>query len=279
MTPNQILKKKVDESLRALRNGEKATVKELISELTRAREDINKIIRGTARFEMGYYRAMLRGIDEKINEYRGKMNKSVNASQEVAFKSGENLVPEIMKGAGYTYVFGKLSDELIVTAKELSVDYIKDMTSEMRKDIARRLRQGLLKGENNYDVARGIDEIIGTSKRFGYLNRADIIARMEINRAYDTARQAKDEESAKILPGLKNQWKTGFNPRPYQNGKIYPSKAKWNHEEVDGQVRTVGEPFLVSGEELMRPRDPNGSAENICGCNCVLIPYIEEWPE
>jgi hypothetical protein len=222
---------------------------------------------------------MLRGIDEKINEYQGRMTKSINSSQEVAFKSGENLIPDVTRSVGYSYTFGKLSDELIVTAKNLSVDYIKDMTGGMRKDIARRLRQGLLKGENNYDVARGIDKIIGTNKRMGYLNRADIIARMEINRAHDMARQAQDEASAKILPGLKNRWKTGFNPRPYQNGKIYPSKAKWNHEEVDGQIRAVGEPFLVSGEELMHPRDPSGSAENIVGCNCVLIPYMEEWPE
>lgn len=279
MTPNQILKKKIDESLRSLRNNEKATVKELVSELTRTREDINKLIRGTERFEMGYYRAMLRGVDEKINEYRGKMGKSVNASQETAFKAGENLVPDIMKTAGYDFAFGKLSDELIVTTKELSVDYIKGMTGEMRKDIARRLRQGLLKGENSYDVARGIDEIIGTSKRFGYLNRADVIARQEIGRAYSVARQTRDEDSAEILPGLKKQWKTGFNPRPYQNGKIYPSKAKWNHEEADGQVVDVNEPFIVSGEKLMYPRDPDGSAENVVGCNCVQVPYMEEWPK
>lgn len=275
MTKNQILKKKIDESLRSLRNNEKATVKGLISELTRTREDINKLIRGTERFEMGYYRAMLRGVDEKINEYQGKMGKSVNASQETAFKAGENLVPDIMKSAGYDFAFGKLSDELVVTAKKLSVDYIKGMTGEMRKDIARRLRQGLLKGENSYDVARGIDEIIGTSKRFGYLNRADVIARTEIGRAYSIARQAKDEETVKVLPGMKKQWVTGFNPR---NKDMGGGRGFISHSEVDGQIRDVNEPFDVGGEQMMRPR-MGEKPENNCNCNCVDKPYMEEWPK
>jgi hypothetical protein len=33
-------------------------------------------------------------------------------------------------------------------------------------------------------------------------------------------------------------------------------------------------PFVVGGEELMYPRDPNGSAENTINCSCLLYPAI-----
>jgi uncharacterized protein with gpF-like domain len=275
MTKNQILKNKIDESIRALRNNEKATVKGLISELSKTREDINRIVRGTERFEGAYYRSLLRSINEKINEYKNKMTKTVTSSQETAFKYGENLVPGVMKSVGYNYAFGRLSDELIVTAKNISVDYISGMTTSMRDDIARTIRQGLLKGENNYDVARQIDGIIGTSKKFGYLNRADIIARTEIGRAYSIARQAQDEASVKILPGLKKQWKSGFNPR---NKDMGGGRGFISHSEPDGQIRNVDEPFDVGGEQMMAPR-MGEKAENNVNCNCQSVPYMEEWPE
>lgn len=44
------------------------------------------------------------------------------------------------------------------------------------------------------------------------------------------------------------------------------------HAEADGQEVGVNEPFIVNGEELDYPGDPNGSDDNIINCRCASIP-------
>jgi len=272
-TPRQILKKRVDDSLRGLRNNQRAAVKEVLADLNKTKTELTTLLKGAERFEMGYYRSILRGVNEKIDEFTGRMGKSVTDGQVQSFNAGSQLVPEVLKGVGIDIAFGKLSDELIVTAKKLSVDYIKDMSKAMKDDIAREIRGAILKGENSFDAARKIDKIIGTSKTTGYLNRSDVIARTEIGRAYSIARQAKDEQVAEKVPKLKKQWVTGFNPR---NKDMGGGRGFISHSEVDGQIRDVDQPFDVGGEQMMAPR-MGEKPENNVGCNCSSIPYMEEW--
>ena len=47
---------------------------------------------------------------------------------------------------------------------------------------------------------------------------------------------------------------------------------RW-HQEAHGQTVAVTMAFVVMGEMLMFPGEPNGSAKNICKCRCVFI-YI-----
>lgn len=44
------------------------------------------------------------------------------------------------------------------------------------------------------------------------------------------------------------------------------------HAEADGQEVGIDEPFIVNGEELDYPGDPNGSDENIINCRCASLP-------
>jgi hypothetical protein len=47
-----------------------------------------------------------------------------------------------------------------------------------------------------------------------------------------------------------------------------------DHLEANGQVVGIDEPFIVSGEKLMYPGDPNGSPSNTIGCRCTVLPVI-----
>lgn len=270
----KVLKKKVRETLRNLKRGQRATSKEVIGSLKRAREEIATILRGAERFEMPYFRAMMDDIDGKIVTFTDRMNGAVRDTQTFAFNQGENLIDDILKGAGVIYAGGpKLSDELIVSAHELSTDAITGISDEMRKDISRNLRRSLLTGENNYQAARKIDKIIGISKKKGYLNRADVISRTEINRAYSTARQAKDEQVVERLPELEKQWLSGPRPRHKDMGG---GRGFISHADVNGQIRKVNEPFDVGGEKLMAPR-LGKKPENNVNCDCQSAPFMRDW--
>ena len=48
-------------------------------------------------------------------------------------------------------------------------------------------------------------------------------------------------------------------------------RTRESHVAANGQIKNINETFLVGGEELDIPGDPNGSAENVINCRCVAI--------
>jgi len=274
MTRRQILEKTARETLKNLNLNRKSTVKSLIAELEKTKKEITTTLKGVKRFEMGYLRNILNSINEKIDEYSGKMNSAVISSSNFALNQGAELMPKILKDIGYNFTFGKLSDELIVTGKNFTVGLIKNMSNEMKSDVSFQIRKAILTGDNTFNTARKLDSVIGVTKKTGYLNRSDVISRTEINRAYSLAKHLRDEDVVKVLPDLQRIWRTGFNPR---NKDMGGGRGFISHSAVDGQIRKINEPFDVGGEKLQYPRDPNGKPENIINCNCFEEPYMEDW--
>ena len=53
-------------------------------------------------------------------------------------------------------------------------------------------------------------------------------------------------------------------------------RTRDDHAEANGLVVEIGKPFMVGGEELEFPGDPNGSPGNVINCRCTTIPVIED---
>lgn len=53
------------------------------------------------------------------------------------------------------------------------------------------------------------------------------------------------------------------------------SRTRDDHADADGQTVPLNTPFVVGGEELMFPGDPNGSAENVISCRCASVHVVE----
>lgn len=45
---------------------------------------------------------------------------------------------------------------------------------------------------------------------------------------------------------------------------------------IDPKVVPIDEPFIVMGEKLMYPGDPNGSPSNTINCRCAVLPVMED---
>lgn len=50
---------------------------------------------------------------------------------------------------------------------------------------------------------------------------------------------------------------------------------EFDHVQADGEVVNICEPFMATGEPLMYPGDPAGSAGNTINCRCTVIPVVE----
>jgi hypothetical protein len=140
------------------------------------------------------------------------------------------------------------------------------------KDAAEKLNAGIqravLGGQSIDDIIALVGRAIGGDKFTGLFSDigklAESIVLNEILRMHSIAGQARLEEFAGQVPGVKKRWlhiPVARVPRP-------------SHVLASGQVREVHEPFNVGGEALMYPRDPNGSPENTVDCHCMMVPYM-----
>ena len=130
---------------------------------------------------------------------------------------------------------------------------IASIESTLIGTITTAIKYGMLEGEGHDKIARRIKSIAPRAT----LTQAARIARTEVHGASGFA-------SMKVagLVGdsslLEQEWLTT------QDGR-----EREAHREADGQRQPLGQPFIVGGERLMFPGDPNGSPENVINCRCV----------
>lgn len=117
------------------------------------------------------------------------------------------------------------------------------------------LIEGFIQGEGERDLAKRVEDVMTLSKR----QRAGTIARTEVFMANNNAHLETLLEN-----GVQHkEWLTARDER-----------VREAHAMADGQVVETDQPFIVDGEYLMYPLDPNGSPGNIINCRCVVIPVI-----
>jgi hypothetical protein len=89
-----------------------------------------------------------------------------------------------------------------------------------------------------------------------------------MGRTYAMANHDRIDKAGKDLKGGQHAWLTASDERVrashIQAGKDYG---------VNGDPGPIGynQPFIINGEKLMHPRDPNGSPENVINCRCEEI--------
>jgi len=94
------------------------------------------------------------------------------------------------------------------------------------------------------------------------------VRRVLVDQAPDRVNKIVRTEERSPVVG-KKVWLTA------RDGRVRPTKpGHFNHQAADGQTVPKGEPFIVSGELLMHPGDPNGSPGNIIRCRCAMKPVL-----
>lgn len=87
--------------------------------------------------------------------------------------------------------------------------------------------------------------------------RSRVIARTESS----AAAQAANMEAANASElSMRKEWVASAGER-----------TREAHSEANGQIRNLNEPFIVDGEQLMQPSDPNGSPSNVINCRCAVV--------
>jgi hypothetical protein len=211
-----------------------------------------------------------KSIDRAMQVFATTASASLNAYEAKAFELGQKTITTPLDTAGLSSSFGQVSTSALTIAQGYTADLITGLASHASSTVNAAIQRAFLGGQSITDIIAQIGKAISGGKDFTGLfssigKRATGIATNEIGRIHSIAAQAKLEDAVERHPDLKKQWhhlNIAVKPRP-------------GHLAADDQVQKVDEPFEVEGEQLMYPRDPNGSAENTIGCNCMMGPYFE----
>jgi hypothetical protein len=138
-------------------------------------------------------------------------------------------------------------------SKEHALSAVTGLGRVTKRLLTKTVTKGLADGKSWGNIARDIEGSRKVNKM-----RARRIARTEghtaANKANDTAVRAAH------LKHVDKQWSATKDER-----------TRISHSIADGKKVYIDEPFIVAGESLMYPGDPNGSPGNIVNCRCVLF--------
>jgi len=123
--------------------------------------------------------------------------------------------------------------------------------------LRRELEEAIRNGESIPAIMERIGKIFEVSED-GW--RAERIARTETIRAANFGAL----EGYRQAGIRKKEWVTALDERT----------REW-HAEADGQIVDIDDVFIVGGEPLRFPGDPEGSPENTINCRCTVAPVIE----
>jgi SPP1 gp7 family putative phage head morphogenesis protein len=246
-TPQDIALWKKHEATR--RSGEKVTHSAVTKNLMAARAEVLAKI---AKLPAGTGKSAAASL---LNFNLGEFKKSFSDSMEKAIrfnlkKAAVEFVDEIGGDNPWT-----LPDHRTTVYLSERENLLAGVPDEIHQSVERQLDEGMAAGESRGDLSNRIRSLFNDMSK----GRADTIAQTETGGAYSFARNEGMKDT-----GVKNKrWLASPDDR-----------TRISHAEADGQTVPIHEPFVVEGEELMYPGDPNGSAENTINCRCVCVAVV-----
>lgn len=132
-----------------------------------------------------------------------------------------------------------------------------DVPDEIYSSIKDELQAGLDAGDSHAELSKRVAAAFGQVEE----SRAQTIASTEVSACYGVSRDQAMHQA-------------GITRKKWLTSGLDTVRA--THQEAEGQIRGIDEPFDVGGEELMYPGDEDGSAENVINCHCVAVGLDDE---
>jgi hypothetical protein len=241
-----------------------------VPRLLRTLADLQQMVReelaaAPSEFDAARLPLLLREIERQVARFGEAAQSAAAPVWKEAFELGPRIVEVPLAEAGVRLGNVTLPDSLLDTLTEYAADKIGGIELAAREAIEEHVRLGVLGGQSSHQVMVGIGEELEGPGPFKTVRfRAETVMRTETGRIHSMAAEARLETAAAEVPGLGGEW-------------LWSGKSRATHRAANGQTRLQGEPFLVGGERMRYPRDPEASAANVVLCGCEKIPWLARW--
>lgn len=197
-----------------------------------------------------------------IDEHSSGIRRTLEADYRlVAMHFGKRLLGEAKSYAGPTVIKESMTERLSLAVGGFIGRWVANKVTQINRttesQIRRVIRMGLDEGLSVSKIGSRIRSVAGPMAAV----RANIIARTETHAAANYGAQQAAE-----LTGLdmRREWVSAQDDRTRDTSEA-------DHVDANGQTVGMKEPFAVSGEQMMFPGDPSGSAANVINCRCSVV--------
>ena len=169
-----------------------------------------------------------------------------------------DVAQEVLKELGVTDPFNLSSENMIRFLDVHAAEKIEGILRSMRRDLRDAIAEGIEAHENLAQLAQRISEVFEDAKGA----RAVAIARTETGRAANFANLESYHQSGVVE---KKVWLATRD-----------TKTRESHREADGQEVDLEDKFIVGGERLDYPLDPDAGPDETVNCRCTMVARIQE---
>lgn len=153
-----------------------------------------------------------------------------------------------------------LRDPYIQANLALTRNLLVRIPDEVHALVAAEILKGVNAQETMEQIAQRVQNVLTYTGSEDWDGRARLIAQVETNRHFNSSMLAHGLlQEKRGQRDLLKRWDTRMD------GRERPA-----HHLANGEMRPLGQPFLVGGEPLLFPCDPRGRADNVCGCRCSI---------
>lgn len=264
------MNKRQKEVLQASLDNEKEVLEALEKNYTKALADIKKNIRElqampqtqSKAYQIEFQKQLESQISAYLDILKGNNFKSINEYYNKCYENGFIGSQYSLQGFGEGITI-PIDQNEVVNTLQMTCDGVKlsdklgGDTEQLKKDVVSEMQRGFSTEMQYTDIARNISNLGQAS-----MARAMRIARTEGGRIQckadlDCAYRAKELGCDTV-----KQWNATLD-----------RKTRPSHQRVDKEWKELDEPF---SNGLMYPKDPNGSAAEVCNCRCSLDP-VPRW--
>ena len=203
--------------------------------------------------------ALQQEVARAMESFRTGASAAAAAGSAAAAQDGAQQVALPLRQQGID-LSPRINPQTLLAMRESLTDLISDVSTRTVNRINAQLAHVLVGTQPMSAAITNVQRLMDGAARY----RARTIVYTELGRINSVATQQGLQQAAERLPGLKKRW--------VKSGKKHPRDE---HADAHGQLRAINEPFDVGGEQLMFPRDPEGSAKNTINCGCRHIPVVD----
>lgn len=241
--------------------------------LRRTRRDIASRLISAEGFELAFLSQLERSINSIFAEFSRFAIEDLSTRTISAFDVGIDLVNNPLAKIGadaQLLVLPGIDQNLILNQLERGSKFITNLSFQAADQINAQILLSLQSQASLTDTMAAIGRSIEKGIFKTIANRAETIARTEINTAINQATLSRFEQAAREIPGMKKFWiHPGDLTNPHARGSHI---AIWRRTAPSqgGKPIPVRQRFLVGGERALAPHGAGLSAKNVINCRCRL---------
>lgn len=202
-------------------------------------------------------------FESEVIEHQKRLGKILESSwKRAAISGGERVITEAKSVHGSKFerkqkIEDNFIDFVITFIQSVGAAKVQMMSETGIQAIRRQIELGIAESLTTDQIASNIRSKGVSMSAY----RSMMIARTETHAAFNFGSNAAAKTSELDLA---KEWISASDERTRDG-----TSGRYDHERADGEIVTLADSFIRTGQPLEYPGDPSGSAGNIIHCRCA----------